>query len=240
MASCGTDHLIKLWRIYCVNKKIADPETASTKPRLVPASALEHISGSASIFCTSKMNAQCVLTIQAHGSSVTCVRFNSSGTLLISSSLDKKIKIWDLQGNCLKTLLDHSRYVNCVAFNSDSSVIASGSNDRSVIIWDLTNSFTIDSHITGARSLLYTLASNQYDVPLDYICPITHEIMKDPVIAEDGFTYERSAIQEWFGQRSQTISPMTNIEILPDLNENVLLKERIDNYLKSLDFDTFQ
>lgn len=128
------------------------------------------------------MNAECVNTLIAHGSSVTCVKFNQSGTFLVSGSLDKTIKIWDLQGNCLKTLAEHQRYVNCVSLNSDSSLLASGSNDRTVIIWDLTNTFTLESHIAnGIRSLLFTLASNQVDIPADFICPITHEIMKDPV-----------------------------------------------------------
>jgi len=39
-----------------------------------------------------------------------------------------------------------------------------------------------------------------------YICPITHGLMVDPVIAEDGNTYERTAIEEWL-ERS-TCSPL--------------------------------
>jgi SUMO ligase MMS21 Smc5/6 complex component len=31
----------------------------------------------------------------------------------------------------------------------------------------------------------------------EMVCPITFKIMEDPVIAADGHTYERSAIQEW-------------------------------------------
>lgn len=116
-------------------------------------------------------------------------RFNSTGTLLISCSLDKTIKIWNQQGTCIKTLSEHSRYVNCLAINSDSTVIASGSNDRSVIIWDLTNNLTIDSHITGIRSLLFKLASKTTDIPLEFICPITHEIMREPVYAEGRFGF---------------------------------------------------
>ena len=41
-----------------------------------------------------------------------------------------------------------------------------------------------------------------------YICPITLERMCVPVIAADGFTYERSAIQEWF-HGGKNISPTT-------------------------------
>ncbi|KAG7206559.1 hypothetical protein KM043_000247 [Ampulex compressa] len=47
------------------------------------------------------------------------------------------------------------------------------------------------------------------EVPHEFLCPITHEIMKEPVRCSDGFTYERAAINEWFlcGKYS---SPMTN------------------------------
>lgn len=106
------------------------------------------------------------------------------GTLLVSASMDKTVKLWDLQGNCLKTLAEHQRYVNYLAINSDSSVLASGSNDRSVIIWDLTNSLTLDSHLAGVRSMLFNLASSQSEIPVEFMCPITHEIMKSPAIAE--------------------------------------------------------
>ncbi|CAG9320660.1 unnamed protein product [Blepharisma stoltei] len=31
------------------------------------------------------------------------------------------------------------------------------------------------------------------NVPVDFLCPITKEIMEDPVVASDGYTYERIA-----------------------------------------------
>jgi hypothetical protein len=39
------------------------------------------------------------------------------------------------------------------------------------------------------------------------ICPITHETMKDPVFADDGHTYERSAIEKWLNDYNT--SPVT-------------------------------
>lgn len=39
------------------------------------------------------------------------------------------------------------------------------------------------------------------------ICPITHEIMSDPVIAADGHTYEREGIERWF--ETHETSPVT-------------------------------
>jgi hypothetical protein len=39
-------------------------------------------------------------------------------------------------------------------------------------------------------------------------CPITLEVMTDPVIAADGITYERTAIEDWL--RTHNTSPLTN------------------------------
>ena len=50
-------------------------------------------------------------------------------------------------------------------------------------------------------------ASEAAEVPDDFICPITAEIMTDPVSTSDGFTYERAAITEWL--RTKDTSPKT-------------------------------
>jgi hypothetical protein len=44
------------------------------------------------------------------------------------------------------------------------------------------------------------------------VCPITQELFMDPVLAEDGHTYERSAITRWFST-GNTRSPVTNEEL---------------------------
>ena len=43
--------------------------------------------------------------------------------------------------------------------------------------------------------------------PDDFVCPITTEVMSDPVMAADGHAYERSAIERWLATKST--SPMT-------------------------------
>ena len=50
-------------------------------------------------------------------------------------------------------------------------------------------------------------ASKAAEVPDDYMCSITAEIMTDPVCTSDGFTYEREAITEWL--RTNDTSPLT-------------------------------
>lgn len=41
-----------------------------------------------------------------------------------------------------------------------------------------------------------------------YVCPITQQMLVDPVVAEDGHTYERSAVEQWL--RTHKKSPVTN------------------------------
>jgi hypothetical protein len=48
------------------------------------------------------------------------------------------------------------------------------------------------------------------ECPKAFECPITDKCMVDPVVASDGHTYERAAIEEWLVQRNNSRSPVTN------------------------------
>ena len=54
---------------------------------------------------------------------------------------------------------------------------------------------------------------------VDLICPITQELMKDPVVTSDGQTYERNAIQRWLQWHITspiTNNPLKNKELTPN------------------------
>ena len=64
------------------------------------------------------------------------------------------------------------------------------------------------------------------------ICPITHELFRDPVVARDGQTYEREAIEHWL--REHNTSPVTNEAMLSkDLADNVVARKILDDFLSS-------
>ena len=48
--------------------------------------------------------------------------------------------------------------------------------------------------------------------PLDFECPITLDIMHNPVVASDGHSYEKTALVSWFAA-GNTRSPKTNDEM---------------------------
>ena len=48
-------------------------------------------------------------------------------------------------------------------------------------------------------------------IPPSFICSMTHQVMENPVIADDGCTYDNEAISEWL--KSTKRSPTTNAEM---------------------------
>ena len=46
-------------------------------------------------------------------------------------------------------------------------------------------------------------------IPIRFFCPICRRIMKDPVVASDGQTYDRMAILQYFNTDGEHLSPVT-------------------------------
>lgn len=71
------------------------------------------------------------------------------------------------------------------------------------------------------------ITSVTLDLNVDlFICPLSHEIFSDPVIAEDGHLYERSAIDEWL--MANKTSPITREPIGSRLAESYTIKNIIE------------
>ncbi|WOK94871.1 hypothetical protein Cni_G03576 [Canna indica] len=69
-------------------------------------------------------------------------------------------------------------------------------------------------------------------IPSYFICPIFKELMKDPQMAADGFTYEAEAIKGWLSSGRDT-SPMTNLRLSHhDLIPNFALRSAIQGWLQ--------
>jgi hypothetical protein len=65
--------------------------------------------------------------------------------------------------------------------------------------------------------------------PSMFVCPITQEVMADPVFASDGFTYEREAIEGWIANHNT--SPMTNLPLPhPHLTANLALRSSVKEW----------
>ena len=67
------------------------------------------------------------------------------------------------------------------------------------------------------------------EAPESFCCPITHDLMEDPVQCSDGRTYDRSAITRWL--QNHDTSPMTNLPLeTRALIPNLALKDAIEDW----------
>lgn len=67
------------------------------------------------------------------------------------------------------------------------------------------------------------------DPPAAFVCPITQELMREPVVTSDGHTYERAAIQRWLRDHNtspQTNRPLPSKQLLP----NIALRKQIADF----------
>jgi len=75
---------------------------------------------------------------QGHTSTVTGLAYHPGGNVLISSSKDRTLRLWNLQsGGTYKTLEGHTAWVQGVALVEKGTLALSVSADRTVRVWDL-------------------------------------------------------------------------------------------------------
>ncbi|BBN06634.1 hypothetical protein MPTK1_3g22740 [Marchantia polymorpha subsp. ruderalis] len=96
-----------------------------------------------------------------------------------------------------------------------------GGNQINEMVWSTT---------TSKRMIAGGLSVNVPVVPTYFQCPISLELMSDPVTLSTGHTYDRSSIQLWFHAGKNTC-PQTRQEVsTKDLIPNVTLKNCIRSW----------
>ena len=78
---------------------------------------------------------------------------------------------------------------------------------------------------------------DEFQLPREFICPITSAPMSLPVIAEDGHSYQLQAIQRWFATKLS--SPVTGLSLdSANLTPNHALRKLIRDSLGVEDVST--
>ncbi len=82
------------------------------------------------------MEGRCIRDFQGHTKTVYNVKFNHADTYIVSASVDKTLKLWDLEGKLITTFDGHQGEIVGVAFSIDDRYIISGGDDSTIKIWD--------------------------------------------------------------------------------------------------------
>lgn len=79
-------------------------------------------------------------------------------------------------------------------------------------VWPIIESMKDVYSYSPVNSASPLKSQGQRRIPPHFVCPILQEVMSDPYIAADGFTYEADAIKGWLDSGHKT-SPMTNLQL---------------------------
>ncbi len=99
--------------------------------------------GNVPTICVSDVNGENEISLIGHNGSIKCVFINSDGTIVVSGSVDKTIRIWDVLSGKFVLLQGHEVAVNCVYLSEDEKTVVScsGNNayikDYTVRLWDI-------------------------------------------------------------------------------------------------------
>ncbi|XP_044769241.1 WD repeat, SAM and U-box domain-containing protein 1 isoform X3 [Neomonachus schauinslandi] len=198
-------------------------------------------------------------TLTQHTRYVTSCAFAPNTLLFATGSMDKTVNIWqfDLETPCqARSTEDQAKQFTedwseddvsmwlCAQGLSDLVGVFKMNNIDGRELLNLTKESLADDlkieslglrskvlrKIEELRTKVKTLSSG---IPDEFLCPITRELMKEPVIASDGYSYEKEAMENWISKKKRT-SPMTNL-VLPSvvLTPNRTLKMAISRWLET-------
>lgn len=118
----------------------------------------------------------------------------------------------------------------CFALSVNLYFISEGTRSVMAGSWD-------ESHELGSQSDDSFHYERQYIEPIydAFICPLTKQIMRDPVTIENSQTFEREAIEKWFSECKESnrklVCPLTLKELkTTDMNPSIALRNTIEEW----------
>lgn len=73
-----------------------------------------------------------------HEDFITSIAISTDNKFVVSGSVDKKIKIWDLETRKeVKSLNSNSLYADSVAISPNGKLLVTGDHDKTISIWEI-------------------------------------------------------------------------------------------------------
>ena len=113
------------------------PLTICFNPNIKNEIAIPSLDGTILLFNISEWN--CDTILEGHTSAVNNVLYSKDGSILVSSSMDKTIKVWNVKTRTLvETFKGHKKSISSICFMGDDRKrwIISSSIDGEIRIWE--------------------------------------------------------------------------------------------------------
>ncbi|KAG0352695.1 hypothetical protein BGZ54_002621, partial [Gamsiella multidivaricata] len=103
---------------------------------------------------TLRGHAACVEAVVGHTNRVTSLVYSPTGQQIASGSVDKTVRLWDVQTSAIDTIKDgHTACVESVVYSPSGKQIASCSYDKTVRLWDAQTG-ALDAILSGHTDLV--------------------------------------------------------------------------------------
>jgi WD40 repeat protein len=76
-------------------------------------------------------------SLRGHTDWISSVAFGADSRFIVSASVDKTVKIWELSNDETTAPAGHTRRLNALAVSPNGKLLASGSDDHTIKIWDM-------------------------------------------------------------------------------------------------------
>ena len=168
--SGSTDGTIKKWDVE-TGEELATFEATSDRAALSPNEKQIVSSRGLTIKLWDLETGGELFSLTGKSSYVNSVTFSPDGKTIASASVDKTIRIWDLNNKVEIRRITDTSEVHCVSFSPDGMRIASGNEKGMVQIWDVSNGEELEK-FSGHNARIYdvtfspdgkTLASGSSD-----------------------------------------------------------------------------
>ena len=74
---------------------------------------------------------------KGHKDCISSVAFSPDGKNILTGSMDKTARLWDLSGNLIQEFTGHMGIIFSVTFSPDGKTILTGSLDKTARLWNL-------------------------------------------------------------------------------------------------------
>lgn len=98
-----------------------------------------------------------LVPLTGHREDISRVTFSADGVLMASASLDRTVRIWNVQSRKELHVLHHGSPVYGVAFTPDGTRLATACADNSIRFWETTNFMEV-AELRGHRDYVHALA----------------------------------------------------------------------------------